>query len=170
MKSIRNIAFSALLTMGALSAVTYTACNKDACKDVVCQNGGVCNDGNCSCTFAYTGTKCESEVRASYYNTYKGNGVDNEGDTYTNWRIKFYAVGTDAKVMGMDLADGNNANVASLTVTLQSATTFTVNSATVQGVAYTGSGTVDATKASLTLTGSDNTGTLTFTFSNMIKQ
>jgi hypothetical protein len=60
MKSIRNIALSAFLTLGAFGAVTYTSCNKDECKDVVCQNGGTCVDGRCQCTAGYEGSNCET--------------------------------------------------------------------------------------------------------------
>ncbi len=170
MKSIRNIAFAALMTIGAFSAITYTACNKDECKDVVCNNGGTCVDGTCSCPFQYSGSTCQAEVRASYYNTYRGNGVDSDGDTYTNWALKFYASGTDAKVMGMDLLTNTNASVAALTVTLQSATTFTVNSVNISGTTFTGTGTVDGSKATLTLNAAEGGQTLVFTFNNMIKQ
>ncbi len=170
MKSIRNIAFSALLTLGAFSAITYTACNKDECKDVVCQNGGTCTDGTCACPFAYTGANCETEVRSNYYKTYKGNGSDNEGDTYTNFGLRFRKIGTDAKVMGMELLDNTNDPLVDLNVTLQTATTFTVTSKTEDGTTYTGSGTVDATKASLTLNAKDNNLTLIFTFSNMLPE
>ncbi len=72
MKSIRNIAFSALLTFGAFGAITYTSCNKDECKDVVCQNGGTCNEGTCSCTTGYTGTNCENAYASELPGTYSG--------------------------------------------------------------------------------------------------
>lgn len=66
MKSIKNIAFSAMLALGAFGAVTYTSCNKDECKDVVCQNGGTCVDGNCVCATGYEGANCETESRAKF--------------------------------------------------------------------------------------------------------
>ncbi|HEY9178072.1 MAG TPA: calcium-binding EGF-like domain-containing protein [Flavipsychrobacter sp.] len=72
MKSIRNIAFSALLTFGAFSMVTYTACNKDECKDVVCQNGGTCVTGTCNCPTGYEGTSCETLSRAKFIGTWTG--------------------------------------------------------------------------------------------------
>jgi hypothetical protein len=68
MKSIRNIAFSALLTLGAFTTITYTSCNKDECKDVVCQNGGTCNaeTGACVCSVGYEGTNCETKSNAKF--------------------------------------------------------------------------------------------------------
>jgi hypothetical protein len=45
MKRIKNIAFSALLAIGAFSLVTYTSCTKeddpiDPCVGIVCNNNG----------------------------------------------------------------------------------------------------------------------------------
>ena len=76
MKSIRNIAFAAIMTIGAFSAVTYTSCNKDECKDVVCQNGGTCNDGDCACATGYEGTTCGTEVREKVIKTWTSKDVD----------------------------------------------------------------------------------------------
>ncbi len=169
MKSIRNIALTALLTVGAFSAITYTSCNPDKCKDVVCQNGGTCSEGVCTCASYYTGTLCADQIRTKYYNSYKGNGTDSDGDTYTGWTMKFYKVGDDAKVLGMDILDNTNASVESFTVTLQSNTTFKVDSKTTAGTTYSGTGSVNETTASLTLVAVDGSGTLTFTFTNMNK-
>ena len=60
MKNFRHIALSALLTLGSFAAITYTACNKDACKDVTCNNGGTCSGGNCTCPSGYSGNNCET--------------------------------------------------------------------------------------------------------------
>lgn len=70
MKTLKNVAFSALLCIGAFTTVTYVACNSDKCKDTVCQNGGICADGNCSCSTGYEGTLCETKVNAKYVGTY----------------------------------------------------------------------------------------------------
>lgn len=59
-----------MLTLGAFGAITYTACNKDECKDVVCQNGGSCAGGNCSCPAGYEGSRCETLTNAKYTGTY----------------------------------------------------------------------------------------------------
>lgn len=75
MKSIRNLAFSALLTIGAFTAITYTACNKDECKDVVCNNGGTCAAGVCVCPTGYEGTSCDTKVRDRFVGKWTGSDV-----------------------------------------------------------------------------------------------
>ncbi len=60
MKKIKNIALSALLTIGAFGAVTYTSCTKDQCKDVVCANSGTCLNGICSCPSGFEGNLCQT--------------------------------------------------------------------------------------------------------------
>ncbi|MCB0794696.1 MAG: hypothetical protein KDB88_08165, partial [Flavobacteriales bacterium] len=51
-----------------------TGCKKDdPCDDVVCQNGGSCNDGSCSCATGYEGSTCGTEVRAKFIGSYTGN-------------------------------------------------------------------------------------------------
>lgn len=70
MKSFKNIALSAVLAMGAFSAVTYTACTKDECKDVVCNNGGTCVSGNCNCPTGYEGEKCDTRSNTKFAGTY----------------------------------------------------------------------------------------------------
>lgn len=70
MKSIRNIAFSALLAVGAFATITYTSCNTDACDDIDCMNGGLCLDGSCSCPTGYEGETCETKSNAKFIGTY----------------------------------------------------------------------------------------------------
>ena len=60
MKSIKHIVLTAFLTLGVFGVVLYTSCTKDPCKNVVCQNGGTCSGGNCTCVPGYEGTSCET--------------------------------------------------------------------------------------------------------------
>ena len=60
MKSIRLIALSAILTIGTFSAIVYTSCHKDACKDTTCLHGGTCTGGTCKCPAGYTGASCQT--------------------------------------------------------------------------------------------------------------
>ncbi len=70
MNRIKTIAFSALLSIGAFGAITYTACNKDECKDVVCSNGGTCVSGTCSCPAGYEGATCQTLSTAKFIKTW----------------------------------------------------------------------------------------------------
>ncbi len=42
-----------------LSFMLISSSCTDPCKDIVCDNGGVCNEGNCVCLNGYTGFNCE---------------------------------------------------------------------------------------------------------------
>lgn len=82
MRSIRNILFPALLTLSAFTGITYTACNKDACKSVSCGANGTCSDGVCICKTGYEGAACETLTRTKFIGTWKGSDVCDSG-TYT---------------------------------------------------------------------------------------
>jgi len=181
MKLFKRIAFAAILAVGASSAAFYTSCNKDKCKDVTCQNGGTCSDGNCTCMTGYYGTTCDSSYRNLYVGTYKGNGVDNAtpSNTYTDWRLVFTNVGTTVTTMQVVLQDNTTAPVVSLPITLSTIATsasgntvFTITSTSSGGYTYTGTGTVSNTIASITLTETNNTTSMVtvYTFTNMAKQ
>jgi len=70
MKSLRLIALSALVTVGAFTTVLYTSCSKDACSGVTCQNGGTCSGGNCTCPTGYEGTSCETKSITKFAKTW----------------------------------------------------------------------------------------------------
>ncbi len=51
----------------------FTNSCKNLCKDVECQNGGICveDDGSCDCSgTGYEGTNCETEERAKFLGTW----------------------------------------------------------------------------------------------------
>jgi hypothetical protein len=64
MKLTQTLLLTLLITFTAFSAVTYTACKKDPCKDISCLNGGSCNDGVCKCKANYAGPRCEKDLCA----------------------------------------------------------------------------------------------------------
>lgn len=76
----KTILLSALTVMSAFTAVTYTSCNSDKCKAIVCAYGGVCKDGTCVCAAGYEGTQCEIVTR----DRYKGAWYVAEKGTYTD--------------------------------------------------------------------------------------
>lgn len=47
-----------------------SACKKDPCKDVLCQNGGACVEGDCECPPDFEGKNCEYLSVAAYLGTY----------------------------------------------------------------------------------------------------
>lgn len=84
MKQFKQIALTALLSISAFGAVVYTSCNKDECKDVVCQNGGTCSGGTCTCATGYEGTNCETKSRDKFVGVYTGSEICTIGtDNYT---------------------------------------------------------------------------------------
>lgn len=69
MKKLQVLAKSALTVLAFSTVLMLSSC-ADECKDVVCQNAGVCTDGICDCPNGYEGTLCESEVRAKFKGTW----------------------------------------------------------------------------------------------------
>lgn len=61
--------FKLFLLSLSFGALALTGC-KDECADVVCQNGGTCNEGICACATGYEGTECATETRAKFLGTY----------------------------------------------------------------------------------------------------
>jgi hypothetical protein len=66
MKKLKSILVASILTVATFSATVFTSCNPDACKDVVCSNGGTCTDGTCACAVGYEGTNCDTESKAKF--------------------------------------------------------------------------------------------------------
>lgn len=73
MKSLKSLTLVLTLTVGSLFFLN--SCTQDLCKDVVCQNGGTCDQstGGCDCLAGYEGTNCETEMRTKFLGSYKYN-------------------------------------------------------------------------------------------------
>ena len=179
MKFIKHIALASILTIGAFSAVLYTSCSKDACKNVTCNNGGTCSGGNCTCATGYFGVSCDTVYRSTYANTYKGNGVDNAtpSNTYTGWYFVFTAPGSSVTAMQLVIQDNTTAPVVSLPIVLttfaSTGSVFTITSTVSGGSTYTGTGTItNSVVSSLSVVETNNTtsAVTTYTFTNLIKQ
>lgn len=54
-----------LCSFAFVAVVGISGCKKDPCKEVVCENGGTCVEGDCECLEAYTGANCENQVTPS---------------------------------------------------------------------------------------------------------
>jgi hypothetical protein len=48
--------------------MTFVGCNPDACKDVVCANGGNCTEGTCNCASGFEGTLCATKSNEKFVN------------------------------------------------------------------------------------------------------
>ncbi|GAA4465592.1 hypothetical protein GCM10023093_18080 [Nemorincola caseinilytica] len=112
MRTIKQIALSAALTLGAFSAVMYTSCNSDPCKDVVCQNGGTCNEGNCTCATGYEGTNCETASRAKFIKTWTATDVAVSGGTLPTYTAPI-TEGTTVVDIKIGHFSGNNSSGSS---------------------------------------------------------
>jgi hypothetical protein len=106
MRSIRRIALTALVTFSAFGAITYTSCNKDECKDVVCSNGGTCNsaDGSCTCATGWEGTTCQTKVNAKFAGVWAVS--ETCGSSTSTYQVTITADGTDpTKVLVSNLGN-----------------------------------------------------------------
>lgn len=61
MKMKMKLLKTSLLLLAVLCLVLSTQSCKDECDDVLCQNGGTCNEGNCDCPDGFSGPNCEIE-------------------------------------------------------------------------------------------------------------
>ncbi len=152
MKSIKQIALGAFLTISAFCAVLYTSCTKDACKGVTCQNGGTCSGGNCTCVTGYEGTNCETASRTKFVKTWSAS--DKEATTTTT--IPTYV---SAIVAGTTITDIKISNFSGLftndVIATVSGNTITIASQQPDNDGYyvtTGTGTYDATTKLITWT------------------
>lgn len=155
MKSIRNIAFSALLAVGAFATITYTSCNTDACDDIDCMNGGLCISGTCSCPTGYEGETCQTLSRDKFVGVYSGNETCTIGsDSYA---ITLSASSDDLKINYTNLY--NQSYSAVCTITGQN--TFSFAGTASGGVSFDGTSTLNAN--TITVNYTINTGTLSNT-------
>lgn len=117
------------LILGLSTAMVFTACKKDdPCDNVVCQNGGSCNDGSCSCATGFEGSTCGTEVRAKFIGSYNGNFACPGNNSTVNMTISNSAQGITSVVFsdGFDTWIGtvNGSSVAIATQTISGGTTI----------------------------------------------
>ncbi len=158
MKSIKLVALSAFLTVGAFTSVLYTSCTKDECKDVVCENGGTCSGGTCTCPTGYEGSRCATKSRDKFVGVYTGSEICSIGtDNYT--------VTLSAASNALNLTYTNLYNDA-ITATCTMAATDSFTFSGTQGSAtFTGSGRLNVNTLTVhyTITNGSITNTCTFT-------
>jgi hypothetical protein len=71
--SILNLNTLLLFSVFATTTIFFPSCNP--CAGVVCQNGGVCQNGDCSCPAGYEGNFCEISSRDKFIGNYEVQSV-----------------------------------------------------------------------------------------------
>ena len=90
--------------LAIVSTFLIASCTPDNCKDVVCLNASVCDDGTCLCTDWYEGTECGDEQRVKYYGTYYGTVITTLPDNTTDTQNATFVIGSrDGGVNFMDI-------------------------------------------------------------------
>ncbi|MEN2993667.1 MAG: hypothetical protein ABDH91_08980 [Bacteroidia bacterium] len=149
-----------LITAFLLSFVG--SCKKDPCKDVKCQNGGVCTDGQCSCKLPWEGNRCEVDARDKFVGSWRG--TENCGGSVET--RAFSIAKSVANPIAIIIGDEIRAE-------LKSSTTFDVPSQQIirQGVAITvsGNGSLNANALVLNLSFSSGGEGITCVY-NMTRQ
>ena len=142
MKTLRL--FSLALSFVALA---LTGC-KDECKDVVCQNGGTCDEGTCLCATGYEGTNCETEVRAKFVGSYSVQESCQSGNYTFSMSVTSSSTGVSNIIINnfYDIGISVSASITGNSVTIPNQT---IND---QGVAFTVSGSGQLSGNILTLT------------------
>jgi hypothetical protein len=71
---MKRIAFlTSFLIIAFFSVVTYfSSCKPDACitRNVICQNNGVCREGDCLCSAGFEGDSCQFKVNKKFDSYY----------------------------------------------------------------------------------------------------
>jgi hypothetical protein len=159
MKNLKSILLASFLTIGAFSTTIFTSCDPDACKDVVCQNGGTCTDGLCACPTGYEGTNCETLSRTKFLGVFTGAETCTVGSD--NYSITCTANSDDTKFKIQNLYNDNSLTA----IASASGNAFTIPSQTVaSGVTALGSGTITGNTITITYTVTNSMTSNTCTF------
>lgn len=156
MRSVKHILLGVFVTLCVVGATLYSSCSKDVCKAVNCINGGTCGGGTCFCRDGVGGLNCEVIYRKKYENVYKGSGFDDTGKIYMDNTLSFTSA-PDTSYTQMNLFWTNPGGITAnfkikLIENTANGSSFTTDSVVSGSTTYFGVGTVDAVKASLTIT------------------
>lgn len=158
MKNIKSILIASFLTVGIFSSAVFTSCNQDKCKDVVCQHGGTCTDGSCTCPSGYEGANCQTLSRDKFIGVYVGTEVCTVGtDAYS------ITCSTNTDELKFNIQNLYNQSLTA--IASASGNAFTIPNQTVgAGVTASGSGTITGNTITITYTVNDGVVSNTCTF------
>jgi len=133
------------------SSIVFNACNKDACKDIICKNNGVCRDGVCKCALGFEGPFCATKMYEKFIGTWDGtlrcNGLIPE--------VVNLVIAPEAqpnRVTLYDIFDQNNAIKATINIDK-----IEIEEQTVNGTIYKGNGYLDGKYVTLYIETKDAT-------------
>lgn len=108
LKVIRLIGITSLTVLGLFTATVYTSCNKDKytytdeCANVVCQNGGNCLSGKCTCRAGFEGEHCETAWLSRYLGQWDFKQKIGTSTNQNNWgKEKSYRATVKSKDNGV---------------------------------------------------------------------
>jgi len=158
MRSFFRIVLTGVMLTGVITLSLYTSCTKqNNCNGVHCQNKGSCSDGFCICPTGVSGDTCQTIFADLYANTYSGTGNVNTGHIPYKLVFSIPSGSNDFTTMALTIKNstGSATNIPTLRVVLNNPTAttgvFNIPTATINGVTYSGNGTLYPKLASLTL-------------------
>lgn len=155
MKKLKSIVLATGVSI--VLAMGIASCNTDKCKDVVCQNSGVCLEGTCDCPTGYEGEFCETKANAKFAGTWTVNETCNSviGTAYP----VIISANTDPSSVAMKDLGNYSCTSGSYSVPATVSGTSINVSGTVCSTVFTGTGTLNAAGNSIALTYSATYGT-----------
>ena len=112
-------------------SIAFSSCKPDACKDMTCLNGGVCESGDCLCAVGYEGLNCATEQRQAFIGNYSVTDNCNLGSF--NYQISIIADSETAVEITLNNLGDFDFDIigvvsgSSVTFTGQSGTNSTIN-------------------------------------------
>jgi hypothetical protein len=98
MKKTKFYSFMLAAVVAMSSVVYFNSCTPDPCKDVVCNNGGTCVEGICSCLTGYEGTNCDTKTRDMFLGSYNTSNETCTSGGPSSFGITVTAGATDLEI------------------------------------------------------------------------
>ena len=149
---MKNLFSKSAMSVLALSTALFFSSCKDECKDVTCNNGGVCVEGACDCAVGYEGTDCSTETRAKFVGTYTVTGTATCPVTGSGPISSTSLVITNSSTANTKIAI--NVLGVNLTATV-SGSSFTIDQSTQDNFTYTGNGSISGNNLTININEQD---------------
>lgn len=155
MKKIKSLFIAA--SVSAALAMGISSCNTDKCKDVVCQNDGVCLEGTCDCAVGYEGQFCDTKANAKFAGTWTVNETCG-GVVGTAYPV-IISANTDPSTVTMKDLGNYSCTSGSYSVPASVTGNAITVSGTVCSTVFSGNGTLNTAGNSIALTYTATYGT-----------